>query len=57
MKIKLNKDWRYAGEIQKAGVTLDIRNEKIIEYLKNNGFIKEKKEKVVKEKTAKKIIN
>tara|TARA_R110001632_G_scaffold50674_1_gene126553 strand:+ start:166 stop:336 length:171 start_codon:yes stop_codon:yes gene_type:complete len=53
MKIKLSKDWRYAGQINKAGSILEIRNEETISFLKENGYLKEKKEKKAKEKIAK----
>jgi hypothetical protein len=57
MKIKLKKNWRYAGQVHKAGSELDIKNEETIAYLKDNGFLNiEKKEKKAKEKKAKKTI-
>jgi hypothetical protein len=34
MKIKLNKDWRYAGQVNKAGSILEIKNEETIAFLK-----------------------
>jgi len=52
MKIKLSKDWRYAGQINKAGSILEIRNKETIAFLKENGYLKEKKEKKAKEKIA-----
>jgi len=52
MKIKLSKDWRYAGQINKAGSILEIRNEETIVFLKDNGYLKEKKEKKAKQKVA-----
>ena len=47
MKIKLTKNWRAFGEIQKAGSILNINDNNIIKYLKDNNFIgiKEKKNK------------
>lgn len=47
MKIKLTKNWRAFGEIQKAGSILNINDKNIIKYLKDNNFIgiKEKKNK------------
>ena len=51
MKIKLKKNWRYAGQVIMAGTELDIKNEETISYLKDNGFLKEEK----KEKKAKKV--
>tara|TARA_R100001163_G_scaffold1123_1_gene1659 strand:- start:23 stop:205 length:183 start_codon:yes stop_codon:yes gene_type:complete len=56
MKIKLKKDWRAYGQLNKAGTILNIKNEETISYLKENGFLytekKEKKEKKAKEKIA-----
>jgi len=52
MKIKLSKNWRYAGQINKAGSILEIRNEETIAFLKDNGYLKEKKEKKAKQKVA-----
>lgn len=54
MRIKLEKNWRYAGQVNKAGSILEIKNEKTIAYLLDNGYIKEKKEKKSKVKNAKK---
>ena len=51
MKIKLKKNWRYAGQVIMAGTEMEIKNEETIAYLKDNGYLKEKKEK--KEKKAK----
>jgi hypothetical protein len=52
MKIKLNKDWRYAGQVNKAGSILKITNQETIAFLKENGYLKEKKEKKAKQKVA-----
>tara|TARA_Y100001973_G_C5196196_1_gene334424 strand:- start:1032 stop:1202 length:171 start_codon:yes stop_codon:yes gene_type:complete len=52
MKIKLNKNWRFAGRIIKAGEEIEIKNEETIAFLKENGYLKEKKEKKAKEKDA-----
>ena len=56
MKIKLSKNWRYAGQVNMAGTEIEIKNEETISYLKENGFIheekKEKKEKKAKQKVA-----
>jgi len=52
MKIKLSKDWRYAGQLNKAGSILEIRNKETIAFLKDNGYLKEKKEKKAKQKVA-----
>ena len=52
MKIKLNKNWRYAGQVIMAGSILDIRNKETIAFLKENGYLKEKKEKKAKQKVA-----
>jgi len=57
MKIKLNKNFRYGGKMNYAGAELEITNDKIIAYLKSDGFIyeekKEKNEKKSKVKDAK----
>jgi len=53
MKIKLQKNWRYAGQVIMAGTEIEIKNEETIVYLKDNGYLKEKKEKKAKEKIAK----
>ena len=57
MEIKLKKDWRAFGEIQKVGTILKINNKKILEFLKENNYIQETSKskkndtkKVVKEK-------
>jgi len=52
MKIKLNKNWRYAGQVIMAGTEIKIKNEETIAFLKENGYLKEKKEKKAKEKVA-----
>ena len=53
MKIKLSKNWRYAGQVIMAGTEMEIKNEETIAYLKENGYLKEKKEKKAKQKLAK----
>jgi hypothetical protein len=53
MKIKLEKNWRYAGQVIMAGTKMEINNKETIAYLKDNGYLKEKKEKKAKEKIAK----
>ena len=53
MKIKLKKNWRYAGQVIMAGTEIEINNQETIAYLKDNGYLKEKKEKKAKEKIAK----
>ncbi len=52
MKIKLSKNWRYAGQVIMAGTEMEIRNEETIVFLKDNGYLKEKKEKKAKQKVA-----
>jgi hypothetical protein len=52
MKIKLSKNWRYAGQVNKAGSILKITNQETIAFLKENGYLKEKKEKKAKQKVA-----
>jgi hypothetical protein len=54
MKIKLEKNWRYAGQVIMAGTEMVINNKETIAYLKDNGYLKEKKEKKAKEKVAEK---
>ncbi len=54
MKIKLQKNWRYAGQVMMAGTEVEIKNQETIAYLKDNGYLKEKKEKKAKEKIAEK---
>ncbi len=54
MRIKLEKNWRYAGQVNETGSILEIKNEETIAYLLDNGYIKEKKEKKSKVKNAKK---
>ena len=57
MKIKLEKNWRYAGQVIMAGTEIEIKDNETIAYLKENGFVyeekKEKKEKKSKVKVAK----
>tara|TARA_R110000824_G_scaffold235543_2_gene424334 strand:- start:430 stop:600 length:171 start_codon:yes stop_codon:yes gene_type:complete len=50
MKIKLKKNWRYAGQVHKEGASLNIKNKDIIAFLKDNDYLKEKKDKKSKEK-------
>ena len=52
MKIKLSKNWRYGGQVNMAGSILEIRNKETIAFLKDNGYLKEKKEKKAKQKVA-----
>jgi ATP-dependent protease HslVU (ClpYQ) peptidase subunit len=55
MKIKLEKDWRAYGQLNKAGTIMIIKNNDTIKFLKENGYIykEEKKEKKSKVKIAK----
>ena len=55
MKIKLEKDWRAYGQLNKAGTILYVKNEDTLKFLKENGYIykEEKKEKKSKKKIAK----
>lgn len=39
MKIKLKKNWRYAGQVIMAGTEMEIKNEETIAYLKDNGYL------------------
>tara|TARA_R100001480_G_scaffold139564_1_gene136629 strand:+ start:980 stop:1150 length:171 start_codon:yes stop_codon:yes gene_type:complete len=52
MKIKLEKNWRCAGQVIMAGTEVEIKNQETIAYLKDNGYIKVKKEKKSKVKIA-----
>tara|TARA_R100001163_G_scaffold3329_2_gene4959 strand:+ start:1119 stop:1295 length:177 start_codon:yes stop_codon:yes gene_type:complete len=55
MKIKLEKDWRAYGQLNKAGTIIYVKNEDTLKFLKENGYIykEEKKEKKSKVKIAK----
>ena len=55
MKIKLEKNWRAYGQLNKAGKIMIIKNNDTIKFLKENGYIykEEKKEKKSKVKIAK----
>tara|TARA_R100001224_G_scaffold20059_4_gene9943 strand:+ start:3058 stop:3234 length:177 start_codon:yes stop_codon:yes gene_type:complete len=50
MKIKLNKSWRYAGQIIKAGTILEINDENTLNFLKENKYVQEKEKKEKKSK-------
>jgi len=52
MKIKLSKNWRFAGQVIMAGTEMEINNKETIAFLKDNGYLKEKKEKKAKQKVA-----
>ena len=54
-KIKLKKDWRAWGEIQKAGKILSIRDKDILNFLKENDYIENKNKKTSTKKTVEKI--
>lgn len=43
MEIKLKKNYRAFGKVNKAGETLEIRDKKILEFLKQNEYIETKK--------------
>ena len=55
MKIKLEKDWRAYGQLNKAGTIMIIKNNDTLKFLKDNGYIykEEKKKKKSKVKIAK----
>ena len=56
MKIKLNKNFRYGGQVNLAGTEIDIKNEETIAHLQDNGFIyEEKKEKKDKKDKKSKV--
>lgn len=55
MKIKLEKNWRYAGQVIMAGTEMEIKDKNTIKFLEENGYLykEEKKEKKSKVKIAK----
>ena len=56
MKIKLNKNWRYAGQVIMAGTEMEINNKETLKFLKENGYVfKETDKKEKKEKKGKKV--
>ena len=56
MKIKLNKNWRYAGQVIMAGTEMEIKNKETLKFLKENGYVyKETDKKEKKEKKGKKV--
>ena len=60
MKIKLKKDWRAFGQINKAGKTLKITNENLLEFLKENNYIDTNEKKSIKKeekKDSKTVVN
>ena len=54
MEIKLKKNYRAFGKVNKAGESLEIRDKKTLEFLKENGYIETKKKK--KKKSDENII-
>jgi len=54
MKIKLEKNWRYAGQVIMAGTEIEIKDKNTIKFLEENGYLykKEKKEKKGKKVNA-----
>ena len=54
MKIKLEKNWRYAGQVLMAGTEMEIKDKNTIKFLEENGYLykKEKKEKKGKKVNA-----
>ena len=54
MKIKLQKNWRYAGQVIMAGTEMEIKDKNTIKFLEENGYLykKEKKEKKGKKVNA-----
>lgn len=55
MKIKLEKNWRYAGQVIMAGTEMEIKDKNTIKFLEENGYLykEKKKEKKSKVKIAK----
>tara|TARA_R100000935_G_C2780026_1_gene141307 strand:+ start:429 stop:605 length:177 start_codon:yes stop_codon:yes gene_type:complete len=49
MEIKLKKDWRAFGEIQKAGKVLKIIDKNILKFLKENDYIEGNKKSKIKD--------
>tara|TARA_R110002020_G_scaffold110356_1_gene255019 strand:+ start:56 stop:241 length:186 start_codon:yes stop_codon:yes gene_type:complete len=45
MEIKLKKNYRAFGKVNKDGESLEIRDKKTLEFLKENGYIETKKKK------------
>ena len=58
MKIKLNKNWRYAGQVIMAGTEIEIKNKETLKFLTENGYVYKEKEKEKEKKQKKgKILN
>ena len=49
MEIKLKKDWRAFGEIQKAGKVLKIIDKNILKFLKEDDYIEGNKKSKIKD--------
>lgn len=49
MQIKLKKDWRAFGEIQKAGKHINIIDKNILKFLKDNNYIKNTRKNKIKD--------
>ena len=45
MEIKLKKNYRAFGKVNKAGESLEIKDKKTLQFLKENGYIETKKKK------------
>ena len=56
MKIKLQKNWRNAGQVIMAGTEIEIKDKNTIKFLEDNGYLykEEKKEKKGKKVDAEK---
>ena len=58
MKIKLEKDWRAFGQLNKAGTIMIIKNKETLKFLTENGYVYKEKEKEKEKKQKKgKILN
>jgi hypothetical protein len=51
MRIKLKKNYRAFGKVNKAGESLEINEKNILEFLKENNYIEIEKIKIIKSKT------
>lgn len=55
MEIKLKKKWRAFGEIFEAGKILKITDEKLLDFLKENGYVGSNEKKMKKKDDVKVI--
>tara|TARA_R100000697_G_scaffold98613_1_gene110657 strand:- start:182 stop:370 length:189 start_codon:yes stop_codon:yes gene_type:complete len=57
MKIKLEKDWRAYGQLNKAGTIMIIKNKETLKFLKENGYVFKETDKKEKKEKKGKILN